>query len=388
MGRHFTLEHNDLLREFMNKAAEYLPGCDETTPTQTAASPVPATAGSVTVIAPGSHKHDSIFIHSILDGFGLSASQFRVFANVARRHGTPRGAFSAIDRIAADCKLHPRTVRTALRFLVAHHLLACERRKGKPCVYRVLPIKEWVPVPSAEPSQSNTGLAPGTINLIQGCPAKAMQAEPSQGDADKGSQCESNNKEEVPPTLVGDVLLDLPFCEKDAVARAAAIGIDPDFARAEYHAKVGNWRDNKGNPISSWESHLIAYDFNRRRCAAQVEKNRPYALEKMLKNLQRQKEDILMGRESLQLDYEERCKLKPINALIKGLNEKMQQAASAELGRVHSEKQSPPPPRRPAVQTPGRETNSSPTPKTLTPEEERAVLAKCAALRAELEATT
>src|SRR5205809_436624 len=87
--------------------------------------------------AAGSQRHPHVsefsiaFIHSRLDDYGLSASVFRVYCHIARRAGRDGSAWPSVANIARVCRLHPQTVRKALRTLTAHHLLQSETQPGR-----------------------------------------------------------------------------------------------------------------------------------------------------------------------------------------------------------------------------------------------------------------
>jgi len=85
---------------------------------------------------------NAIWVHAALDDLGLSLSQFRVYAHLARRAG--RGlAWPSIDSIAAVCHLCRRTVVTALAELERLGLMRVERRQGQSSRYRLADVWEW-----------------------------------------------------------------------------------------------------------------------------------------------------------------------------------------------------------------------------------------------------
>ena len=96
---------------------------------------------------PGELRQDTsefnvIFVHSRLDDYGLPASVFRVYCHLARRAGSG-AAFPAVASIARICRLHPQTVRQALRVLVQHRLITREPRPGTTPIYRLTPAAQW-----------------------------------------------------------------------------------------------------------------------------------------------------------------------------------------------------------------------------------------------------
>lgn len=89
-------------------------------------------------------KELKVFIPSKLDDYGLMPSAFRVYCHIARRDGH-RGAFAAVELMAHVCRLHPQTVRSALKNLVFHGLLKREQRPGRTTIYRLTPQSSWPP---------------------------------------------------------------------------------------------------------------------------------------------------------------------------------------------------------------------------------------------------
>jgi hypothetical protein len=199
-----------------------------------------------------------VFIHSLLDDYGLSASVFRVYCHLARRAGKNGIAWSSVDSISEVCRLHPQTVRKALQLLVRHRLLRCQQRKGRTTHYRLAPPSEWRPQffiddpaetnPSASNSQSSA------TNPIQGHPSgkDVVEGNPSEGiplkvDPENTKQTHS------------DVAIGIPGSVEEAITVARQLGIDESFAAQEFHSKraVG-WKDGYRNSIVSWRDHLMA----------------------------------------------------------------------------------------------------------------------------------
>ena len=134
-------------------------------------------------LADGRTDFAVIFLHSALDDFGLDASTFRVYAHLSRRAGGGE-AWPAVASIAEVCRLHPTTVRTALRSLVTGRLITRQDRPGTSAIYRLTPKADWLPAAAlaAHPSQTDTLPKP-----IQGTPTKPIQGHPSQTDTGEGS---------------------------------------------------------------------------------------------------------------------------------------------------------------------------------------------------------
>ena len=129
-----------------------------------------------------------VFIHSRLDDYGLSPQQFRVYAHLARRAGSG-AAWPAVATIAANCQLHPKTVRRALRVLVKHRLIRREDRPGDTALYRLTPASEWNPPRhiTDAPGQKDTPASFG-----EDTSTKRIADHPYQKDGAEGNPIEGN----------------------------------------------------------------------------------------------------------------------------------------------------------------------------------------------------
>ena len=136
-----------------------------------------------------------IFIHSCLDDYGLSPSEFRVYAHVARRGGATGAAWSSVPNIARLCRLHPQTVRKALRTLTAQRLLSAEFRAGESTCYRLTSSSTWLPPKTAVDNPAETGAPPSDSTAT---PAKRIHRYPSEMSIDKGNPIEGDPKKEIP----------------------------------------------------------------------------------------------------------------------------------------------------------------------------------------------
>ncbi len=59
-----------------------------------------------------------MFVHSCLDDYGLTASEFRVYGHLVRRASKTDKAWPKVKNMAHVCRLHPNTVRRSLKRLV------------------------------------------------------------------------------------------------------------------------------------------------------------------------------------------------------------------------------------------------------------------------------
>jgi hypothetical protein len=152
-------------------------------PNQKAESFIPARANPVAhqtdTSANEELKHDTrefnvIFVHSRLDDYGLPASVFRVYYHLARRAGSGC-AWPAVAGISTACRLHPDTVRSALRLLTAHRMLLREPRPGTTTLYRLTSASAWRPPTRIDGNTDETDTPP---SVSQGGPAERIQGTP------------------------------------------------------------------------------------------------------------------------------------------------------------------------------------------------------------------
>lgn len=164
-------------------------------------------------------KSDIVFIHSSLDDYGLSAPVFRVYCHLARRDGRD-GAWSAVKDIASVCRLHPQTVRKALRLLTGHHLVSREFRCGQTTVFRLTPASAWQPPThiNGDPCETDT-----KASVSAGSLPKRIQSNPSEKDAVEGNPVEGDPKKEDPHSPPkGDSVKDTDSSSSQAEAIYAA----------------------------------------------------------------------------------------------------------------------------------------------------------------------
>ena len=142
-----------------------------------------------TPLLDGRKDFSLIFLHSALDDHGLDPSAFRVYAHLSRRASSGQ-AFPAVRSIARVCRLHPKTVRAALRALEAGRLILRQERPGRTAIYRLTPKCEWLP--KAHACQSDTPPKP-----IPGTPAKPIQDHPCQTDTHEGNPREGTSSKAI-----------------------------------------------------------------------------------------------------------------------------------------------------------------------------------------------
>ncbi|MGY8644304.1 MAG: helix-turn-helix domain-containing protein [Verrucomicrobiales bacterium] len=80
-------------------------------------------------------ENTPIFVRSEIDDAGLSPSEFRVYARIARRGD----CYERVGSIAKGCLLHPDTVRKAVKKLKSLRLISIRPRPGFSNKMRILP---------------------------------------------------------------------------------------------------------------------------------------------------------------------------------------------------------------------------------------------------------
>jgi DNA-binding MarR family transcriptional regulator len=109
----------------------------------------PELAGNTLLCVEDGRGDRLVFIHSILDDYGLTPVEFRVYGRLARRAGA-EGAREAVRNMAAGCRVSERSVQLALKFLELAGLIQRCERPGRPTVYKLLPPANWSPASKLE----------------------------------------------------------------------------------------------------------------------------------------------------------------------------------------------------------------------------------------------
>jgi predicted transcriptional regulator len=86
----------------------------------------------------------AIVVPSFLDEYGLDPMEYRLYSHIVRRAGKD-GCFESIPNMAKICLMNEKTVRKALRVLIASGLIKiAQERKGKTTIYEIAHSSEWV----------------------------------------------------------------------------------------------------------------------------------------------------------------------------------------------------------------------------------------------------
>lgn len=208
----------------------------------------------------GRNARGVVFVHSLLDDYGLTPPQFRVYGHLARRADNINGnAWPTIDLIAYACKLHPQTVRNVIKFLVQSKLIVREPRPGTTPFYRLTPASQWepsrwMPVPSKSGADAPCE-ADAPVSDSEATHTKQMQDHPCVTNGAKGNPIEGNPRKNNTHTMGG--VVDLPMSEAEAVETAKLFAIPEDFARNEFSGRAAvGWVNGAGLPIKSWPNYL------------------------------------------------------------------------------------------------------------------------------------
>ena len=148
----------------------------------------------------------AMFVHSRLDDFGLNPSEFRVYGHLVRRASKTGRAWPSVKNMAKACRLHPRTLRKALKSLASYQMIKPEPQLGETTVYTLLPLPQWrSPVKSdSHPTQTNAYPSKWSTPMV-----KQSQTHPAPSDTDKGTPLEGTPTKGTPHSPpVGDILND------------------------------------------------------------------------------------------------------------------------------------------------------------------------------------
>ena len=86
-----------------------------------------------------------MFVHNMLDEYGLDPYEFRVYAHAVRRTGGKLDGkyFASLSKTAEICQMSVRRVQYSLKFLCEAGFLTQEKRTGRTDQYRVTPSSQW-----------------------------------------------------------------------------------------------------------------------------------------------------------------------------------------------------------------------------------------------------
>jgi hypothetical protein len=142
-----------------------------------------------------------VFIHSLVDDYGMSPSQFRIFCAFSRRGK----CFEPVPEIAKRIGLHPDTAWSAIRYLLQQKLVSRESRHGQTSVYKINPASQWLPPTGIKGAPENEGHA---LKPSKRHPKKRGTHLPGlkgcKGDPDQGSPIKVIQQaaaESFPPSL-------------------------------------------------------------------------------------------------------------------------------------------------------------------------------------------
>ena len=98
-------------------------------------------------------------IPSYLDDWGLSPSEFRVYAHIARRAGMGGECWEGTHGMARVCRMNRKTVAAAIARLEKLHIIKVTRRDGKTSQIVLTNSSDWKPypkqtLPKTDPTQN------------------------------------------------------------------------------------------------------------------------------------------------------------------------------------------------------------------------------------------
>ena len=86
-----------------------------------------------------------MFVHNLLDEYGLDPYEFRIYAHAVRRTGGKLEGkyFASLSKTAEICQMSVRRAQYSLKFLCQAGFLTQEKREGRTDEYRVTPVSQW-----------------------------------------------------------------------------------------------------------------------------------------------------------------------------------------------------------------------------------------------------
>jgi hypothetical protein len=91
-------------------------------------------------------RPDSVmFVHNLVDEYGLDPYEFRIYAHAVRRTGGKLDGkyFASLNKTAEICQMSVRKAQYALKFLCEAGFLIQEKRKGRTDQYRITHSRQW-----------------------------------------------------------------------------------------------------------------------------------------------------------------------------------------------------------------------------------------------------
>ena len=136
-----------------------------------------------------------IFVHSRLDDYGLSPSEFRLYGHISRRAGNGI-CRESVPNMAHHCGLGTGTVKRSLRTLIDSGLITRESHTGQTSHYRLTHPDQWRPGPNEtqvcgdlppdhfRPATQVCGdPPPGSFQTHKGTPLKgSLEGNPMKGE--------------------------------------------------------------------------------------------------------------------------------------------------------------------------------------------------------------
>jgi len=143
-----------------------------------------------------------IFIHSMLDDYGLTSNVFRLYCHLARRASNGQ-ARASVKSMAAKCRQNEDTIRAGLIVLVEYNMISRQRRCRQTTAYTLNPVSAWSPptngwhLPNTESKRKRGVLTQQSQNGNEG----SVKTETRGGE---GNPYEGNPFKEVLPLMVSD----------------------------------------------------------------------------------------------------------------------------------------------------------------------------------------
>jgi|GEM_PF-6746284 len=196
-----------------------------------------------------------IFVHSELDDSGLDPFEFRLYARIVRRAGKDGICYESIASMAAGCGMAEGTLKRRLRNLLSIGAIEKERRPGRACIYRPIPIAFWRPRSDITQAKRDPGgdLTDPAVDLID--PSLDLTDPPPRSDLpSEGTPLSSsairssnqgipNNDSSCCLSFVGEISSETNSVTTVVQAEEADRKEVSGLAKGTFSAPPSNWED-------------------------------------------------------------------------------------------------------------------------------------------------
>jgi len=118
-----------------------------------------------------SEKFDPMWVHSLVDDYGLSPDQMRIYVRIRRRGA----CFESFENMAAGCGMGLKRVRKAVRFLISRRLVISTERPGQTWILEISREEAAYRTPLAKTDRGTQSHDSTPSQNGQGCTSQSGQ---------------------------------------------------------------------------------------------------------------------------------------------------------------------------------------------------------------------